>query len=658
MHDSYLLRARRCSGAGDISEYNIKMGTIQRCTKVPAELGSGVWSPTSEQREIIEASPNARLLVVAPPGTGKTAVACARAAHLIRELGVTASNILIISFTRTAVAEVRDRIGRYVGNSGTADAIAISTVDSHAWSLQVGFGEETNGVWKDGNYDLTIRQAIELLSQPNSDAREYLNRFEHVIVDEAQDLVGIRLELVSELTKSLPRSCGVTVFADFLQAIYDFTNETTAADAVTSEILRGMLGSEFAEKRLTHLHRFKDEQLAVVLTSVRTLMESTQLPPTQLRLAVRQVLSTVVEPVQIQPWKVHEIPNIAKQDNLLALFRTRAEVLCASNALTANGVSHRVRMSGLPDCAHPWLARVFMGFRPRGLVLERGELEERIAAEVGDGLLADRAWDLLRRLARKQFGVDHRKLRQQLSRERPPVEACYFDLGTRGPILGTVHASKGRQSDRVLYCLPPNGGGTFEEARIDYVAITRGSDSLCIKSASKYDATSLHESSGRVFRHEWRVRLAKGAKLVHMEVGRRGDLIDDSIASHESALTIQQHLWSTQDEIRCVEARCTHASDWQYDITEVTNFGAPLYLGRLANSVRSDAFSVATSLSDHVRGRWTPGTSLGNLYRIAARTVVLREDDPRLGSMPQPIRDSGYFLVPVLRGWCGVFCNS
>jgi hypothetical protein len=599
------------------------------------------------------------MLVVAPPGTGKTAVACARAAHLIQELGVTASNLLIISFTRTAVAEIRTRIDQYVKNSGIADAISISTVDAHAWSLQVGFDEEAGGVWKDGNYDVTINQAIELLRKPTPEAREYLDRFEHVIVDEAQDLVGIRLELVSELTKSLPRSCGVTVFADFLQAIYDFANETAAVDAVTSETLRGMLGSEFNEKRLTHLHRFKDERLAAVLTSARAVMESTQLSPTQQRLAVRQLLekSKVVEPVTIQPWKVHEIPDIDEQDNLLALFRTRAEVLCASDALTSKGVSHRVRMSGLPDCAHPWLARVFMGFRPRGLVLERGEFEERINAEVGNGVLSDPAWDLLRRLARKQSGVDHRKLRQQLSRKRPPVEACYLDLGMRGPTLGTVHASKGRQSDRVLYYLPPNKSDTFEEARIDYVAMTRGSASLCIQSASSYDANSLHETSGRVFRHELRVRGLNGAKLVRMEIGRGGDLIEESIASYEQALTIQQHLWETRDNVGRIEAKCTGASNWQYDLTEATRSGARLCLGRLTKSVRDDAFSVAKSLSDVLGGRWIPAPKLGSLYRIAARTVVLREDDPRLGAMPQPIRDSGYFLVPVLRGWCAVFCN-
>ncbi len=637
------------------------MGDRSTLSAPPVRPGPDEWSPTPEQREIIEAPPGARVLVVAPPGTGKTAVACGRAAHLIRELGVAPSNVLIISFTRTAVAEIRSRIGRFVGNAGMTAAIAISTVDSHAWSLQQGFGEESgSGVWKDGNYDLTIQQAIALLQRRDTDVVDYLSRFEHVIVDEAQDLVGIRLDLVSELTKCLPSTCGVTVFADFLQAIYDFSSDTADTDAVTSDVLRGMLGAEFIERKLTRLHRFKNEQLAAVLTNVRTLMESKQLPPTQLRQCVRQILeqSKVVKPVTIEPWKVHEIPKIAELDDLLILFRTRAEVLCASDALTAKGIRHRVRMSGLPDCVHPWLARVFMGFRPTGLVLERREFDERFAATVGSGEASDPAWELLQRLARRQSGVDPRKLRLQLSRPRPPVEACFLDLGTCGPTLGTVHASKGRESNRVLYCLPPEGSDTYEEARIDYVAMTRGSASVRIGSAFKYHSASLQEDSGRVFRHELSIKVRTGAKIVHMEVGRAGDLIEETVVVGDQALDVQQRLWATRDEVVQVEAGCTSESDWQYDIVEAADAGPRVGLGRLSKSVRNDAFSVAKTLSNVVGGKWTPGTKMSGLYRIAARTVVLREDDPRLGSMPPSIRDTGYFLVPVLRGWCTVFCNK
>ena len=61
------------------------------------------------QRAVIEAPLEKRLLVDAGPGTGKTAVACGRISWLI-DRGVEPTNIWLISFTRTAVKEHRDRI--------------------------------------------------------------------------------------------------------------------------------------------------------------------------------------------------------------------------------------------------------------------------------------------------------------------------------------------------------------------------------------------------------------------------------------------------------------------------------------------------------------------------------------------------------------------
>ena len=80
--------------------------------KAPQDTG---WD--ADQRAVIEAETDARLVVEAGPGTGKTAVACARLAHLINEEDIEASNTWMISFTRTAVAEIRARLHSYVGDA-------------------------------------------------------------------------------------------------------------------------------------------------------------------------------------------------------------------------------------------------------------------------------------------------------------------------------------------------------------------------------------------------------------------------------------------------------------------------------------------------------------------------------------------------------------
>jgi Rad3-related DNA helicase len=91
---------------------------------------------TDDQRTIIEAPLDARLLVEAGPGTGKTAVACARVARLL-DTGVVSSSIWLFSFTRTAVQEIRDRIRLLAQQQSEAAGVRITTIDSHAWQVHL-----------------------------------------------------------------------------------------------------------------------------------------------------------------------------------------------------------------------------------------------------------------------------------------------------------------------------------------------------------------------------------------------------------------------------------------------------------------------------------------------------------------------------------------
>lgn len=57
---------------------------------------------------------HARLL--AGPGTGKTLTLTRRAAYLVSERGVPASQILALTFTRAAAFELRNRIAAVLGD--------------------------------------------------------------------------------------------------------------------------------------------------------------------------------------------------------------------------------------------------------------------------------------------------------------------------------------------------------------------------------------------------------------------------------------------------------------------------------------------------------------------------------------------------------------
>ena len=107
-----------------------------------------------EQLEVIIDAPATWQLVIAGPGAGKSAVACQRVAFLVDE-GVPASRILLVSFTRTAIAELRDRIVAYASVGDRARPVKISTIDAHAWSLRIGFDEDSlPKIFGEESYDL------------------------------------------------------------------------------------------------------------------------------------------------------------------------------------------------------------------------------------------------------------------------------------------------------------------------------------------------------------------------------------------------------------------------------------------------------------------------------------------------------------------------
>lgn len=91
------------------------------------------------QWDVIDSPPEDRLLVSAGPGTRKTAVACARVSHLVDQYGLEPSHIWLISFTQTAVREIRNRTATCLKDAGIAYTVKIATLDSHAWAIHSGF---------------------------------------------------------------------------------------------------------------------------------------------------------------------------------------------------------------------------------------------------------------------------------------------------------------------------------------------------------------------------------------------------------------------------------------------------------------------------------------------------------------------------------------
>jgi hypothetical protein len=484
-----------------------------------------------DQLEVIMDEPESWQLVIAGPGAGKSEVACQRIAFLVDD-GVAPSRILLVSFTRTAVAELRDRIVSYAVASERARSVSIATIDSNAWSLRRFDDEPLPKALGDGSYDLSIERVVQLFQQKQPELLEYMSQLEHLIIDEAQDVVGIRAQLVIEMLGSLSPQCGVTVLADPAQAIYGFTtdeDESSTTSLGLLDLLASKSSRKFTERHLTKIHRVKEPELLDVFQRTRTEVEGQQVADghvNRVQAAIRAACGNDVGHTNHE--NLAAFLGRAADSSTLLLFRRRADVLFASSFCSSAGVEHRLRMSGAPTAVSPWIGWLFGEVTDS--IINR-DLFDQLWARQADRVAAPFAghspndcWALLHRVAagRRPGTIDLVQLRQILARSRPPTELCIPECGCTGPILGTIHASKGREADTVLLVMSASGArdgqreaAIFEEGRVYYVGATRARKALIVAANTATPVSYL--DSRRIFRN-------LGNRKVQLEIGREGDV--------------------------------------------------------------------------------------------------------------------------------------
>src|SRR5690606_10927522 len=141
----------------------------------------------------------------------------------------------------------------------------------------------------------------------------------------------------------------------------------------------------------------------------------------------------------------------ALPEDALVLMRNRLDVLIASSQ--AGLLPHRLRLSGLPVCVRSWVAQLFWDYTQRRIT--RNDFEKRWhECKTQAPFDGAEAWSRCVEVAGDSVHVvDLHALRRVLSRTNPPMQFCTPEFGTAGPIIGTIHASKGREAPTVYLYL-------------------------------------------------------------------------------------------------------------------------------------------------------------------------------------------------------------
>lgn len=626
----------------------------------PRYKDSAEISWDSEQIAVIEEAPGTRLLVDAGPGMGKTAVACARVAWLIDHAGLDSNEIWMISFTRTAVHEMRNRIAAYLKDPTLAAGIRIATIDSHCWAIQSGFDANAD---LSGGYEENIKKTIELIEQ-NEGVFEYFSQVKHLFIDEAQDVLGARVRLLLEMINALSREAGVTVLSDEAQSIYTFSAGKNPDEIKGNlpDAIREYMAENFYEIQLQNVHRTSDPTLCAVLSKGRDLLVGARKRPER-KLEDMQKLILERNHGYVGNYR-DDLSNLPSGlDNAFLLFRRRGEALQASNCL--GNRPHRVRMSGLPPMLHDWIALLFWDWTASEM--SGAEFSTRWAARVVRSLPSeDEAWKtLVRVVGITSQRISVKKLVQRLASGAPPVDLCLPDFGTDGPVIGTIHGAKGREADHVRLYVPSSMFGRantdpndlLEEARILFVGASRAKEQLKVgKGASKAIPRRL-ATSGRAFTPYLFSKGDNPSARAMVEVGRMHDIVCQGLTgktffrSQDDALAAQSKVESLSGTLVPLKATAIQsATHGGFGICDQEGDRNPYAF--LSPHLNRDLLDIAHIVNDSVRlGRLGLPNQISHLKSFGVRTLAVSPEDPLRGTLHAPWRDSGLMLAPLVLGY-------
>lgn len=428
------------------------------------EWGNGL---DDGQRGVAGADPSARLVVTAGPGTGKTRTLLARARYLIEVKDIGRSeNLAIFSFSRAAVETVARRSHEEMEIS----RLPIRTIDSFASILlsraEVNVGQKS--------FDSRIVRATELLREDVA-ADRYLGDLRHILIDEAQDIVGVRATFVQELLTFVSSSIdnGYTIFGDSAQAIFDFQEGPGFEAAGPGRFLTTMANKSDSAELLNN-YRMEPKVLAPLARRYGKALRSQDSDPMKLWDGLKTAIAadTGWEDLDEAADAVKFATKADWCSSLAVLCRTNADVLEIGAILRSAGLDVLVNHRAVDRGGAPWLATMFGDAR-----FGKARLPDAQEEFEGQSWLhppGDLPTVLRHAGVMRNKEVDLKRLATLLR-----IRACPESLITRRKatvVVSTIHRAKGQEFDTVFAVQDRRPGpkdNAAEEARVLYVAATR-----------------------------------------------------------------------------------------------------------------------------------------------------------------------------------------
>ncbi|EPR66894.1 RecQ family ATP-dependent DNA helicase [Cyclobacterium qasimii] len=426
----------------------------------------GELSP--RQLKIIKDNQSKNIVVAAGPGSGKTRVLVHKLASLLLMEDVKHEQLLMVTFSRAAASEFKQRLLKLIGNA--ANFIEIKTFHSYCFDL----------LGKIGNLDKSldiIKKTVEKIASGEVEANRITKTV--LVIDEAQDMDADEFALVNALMER-NEDMRVIAVGDDDQNIFEFRG----AD---SKYLQQFINEKQAIKyELTANYRSQSNLVEFTNQFIENLpnrLKSSQIKAVspengRIRLVKHQG-QHLISPL------VDDISSTELQGTTCVLTRSNDEALQITGLLLKNNIPAKLIQSN-------------DGFNLYNLVEVRFFLNQ---LDLDDDIFVinEDVWkEAKRALWRKYQGSSKIEICINLIKEfeaSNPKRKYKTDLilfireskledfitGKGDTILvSTIHKAKGKEFDNVFLLLQNLNHLTTEDIRLLYVAMTRAKKNLVI----------------------------------------------------------------------------------------------------------------------------------------------------------------------------------
>lgn len=523
----------------------------------PIEVKKVSFESFSEttQENIIEAAPEERIVINAAPGTGKTWTLIEKIIRMINEKKVAAEEILVLCFSRAATETIKNRLAEAVevGRVGYEwQDVDVRTFDSFSTYMLAWLQDNKSELLPQpfsllqNDYEQRIRIAASVFEK----TKDMLGSYRHIIVDEVQDLVGNRAELVLAMLKSLPVTCGFTILGDSCQALYDYL----AADnpsLMTSEQFYKNIFRNFAAANYYSLNENyrQNDEIKKLSTSCREAIISASWQ--KCHSAASNLLAKIPE----LPAKLHEFSNADAEKysgTLGILTRTNAQALQISAWLHNNDVPHFLNRGRETSTYGGWIAKIFCDCQNATIDEKEFVTLYRTNFPTATDEIATDHWNALvatQRASKQRYEISDllkglfKNSGNSLLYEAVGNENCAITVSN-------IHRSKGKEFDSVIVLddvienmTNPDDENIFEH-KVCYVALTRPRKKIervkIFAGDKQIFITKNADGSSRCSKATLQRSSQKGKlNISHFEVGKDGDWDFESFASDKN---IQQYI--------------------------------------------------------------------------------------------------------------------